>query len=457
MDEEVTEEFETPWTFVEETFEKLPPGPNGPQRPAGRFEFSWEIMRVFLEGTSPIDLSSLGLTGRKEARDFLALYGYDLDDPHEQEQALRVHVEAVAFIKHLLCPASAEGDVELVMRSEVERPADLSDLLLWASGREADEELQQWACAVLRVMHTISHANNALRSQFYPEIKRQILDRFKRHIVEDEKGNLWLGQGELPVLLHGIYFREEKSRESVILKLLHKPDNVAQRIYDRIGVKIVTSSKVGALLALKYLRKNNLVLFPNVTPGRSRNTLVDLELFRKAYEELTPHDSLEEDLRDLEFVRALEDSPEARRLEHGIENPFTSPHYRSIQFTCRQLVRVTDPAYHVVQRVRAHLQRYHAGPDLEALLEDLEGQMPERDLRFFFPYEVQILDKANHLQSEQGLSSHADYRRRQVRAARRRVLGSLARAARLGRLTQNPSEEDAPTDGVAGARTAGGG
>ncbi len=398
-----------------------------PQELAG-YDFSWEILRVFLEGISPIDLSRLCLYDRHNAKEFLALYGYDLDNPDEREKALKIHVEAVAFVKKYLCPPPAEGDIELTIRPELERPPDLADILVWASDT-SDEELQLWSCALLRVMHTISHADNAFRSRFYPEIKSQILDRFKQHVVEDDKGNLFLGKGELAVPLKGIFFREEKSRDSLILKLLHKPDNVAQRIYDRIGVKIVTPTKIDALLALKYLHNHNLVLFPNITPGRSRNTLVDLGHFRSVYESLTSSNEAIEN-RDLEFVRTIQSDDTAYKLDERIVNPFSSPHYRSIQFTCRQLVRVTDPAYRVIQRIRAHLQRYHPGPDIQALLQDLGRHVPDREIRFFFPYEIQILDEINHLQSEEGASSHDEYKRKQVRAARRRVLGRLLQRKR---------------------------
>jgi len=38
---------------------------------------------------------------------------------------------------------------------------------------------------------------------------------------------------------------------------------------------------------------------------------------------------------------------------------------------------------------------------------------------------VQILDRENHERTQDGESSHAKYRLRQLRTARRRVLGSL--------------------------------
>ena len=45
-------------------------------------------------------------------------------------------------------------------------------------------------------------------------------------------------------------------------------------------------------------------------------------------------------------------------------------------------------------------------------------------IRFMFPYEIQILDEENDLKSQNGESSHSNYRLRQLRAVRHRVFPS---------------------------------
>jgi uncharacterized protein (TIGR04562 family) len=413
---------------------RLPPSSAGQESES----FSWDILRLILEGTSSIDLPSLSLHTREEASEFLLHYGYDLDDPHDEAETARVHVEAVSFLKRYLCQkwrvsdsASLEPDPDtapLEIPAEIERPQDLRDLLVWASAEPGSSPRQLWACAVLRVMHTISHVNNALHSDFYGEIKRQILDRYKHHVDRRPDGSLWLGRGSQAVPLSAIYYKEEKSRDSMILKLLFKPDNVAQNIYDRIGVKIVVPTLLEAVQALQYLRTNNLIIFAHITPGRSRNTLLDLARFRRLYEEVAQEvggadgGALNRALR--ERLSHLGDGPSAEP-----DNPFSSPHYRSIQFTSRQLIKVTNPTFRKARKLRAHLERYHLGPDLEALLDDLEGPEQAREIRFFFPYEVQILDEENHRLSLAGAASHAEYKLRQLQATRRRILGRLLYAS----------------------------
>ncbi len=390
-----------------------------------QYQFSWEILRLFLEGFSPIDLSGLPLTSHQEAKEFVLPYGYDLDEEEGREVAEQIHREAVEFIQRFLCPGIRSGDLNLEVPTDIANPPDILDLCLWASDPRRNLR-SRWACATLRVMHTLSHCDRAMRTPSYEVIKDQILGRFQRHIAVDETGVLRLGKGAGSVPLTHVFYKEQKSRASLILKLLHKPHNVASEVYDRMGVKLVTATKVEALLALKYLRKNNLVSIPHITPGRSRNTLVDLDNFRSAYEALTrltsAQDSSEEHQRDLEFVRQLEHRPvaETESVETRIENPFSSPKFRSIQFTCRHLVKVPNPAYELVDKLGIKV-------DGLSWVEDFLRNHP-RVTSFYFPYEVQITDAGNYQYSLQGESSHTNYKRRQLRAARQRVLGEVIQA-----------------------------
>lgn len=384
-----------------------------------RYDFSWETLRSFLDGVSPIDLDRLALQSRDEAYQFLVQYGYDLAIPSEHHEAWSVFREGIEYLERVICPAPTTEDVAVGLPEEIKQIADLTEILLLASH---GGPLQPWACALLRVMHTISHANHAVRSPFYRQIQSQILERYRQHVHQDAQGKLHLGTGLLAVPLEDIQLREEKSRDSLILKLLHKPDNVAQGVFDRIGVKLVTPTKVDALLVLKYIRRNHLAIFANIMPGRSRNTLIDLERFRDVYESISrpgAPGSFKSNWAALQ--RPTE--PSSEESQH--QNPHSSSTFRSIQFTCRQLIRVPNPQYSALQELRAALSERIPSEELAALLSKLSADNPEPVLRFFFPYEVQILDHENHLRTLEGESSHANYRLRQLRTARRRVLGSL--------------------------------
>lgn len=386
-----------------------------------RHDFSWDTLRLFLEGFSPVDLQTIAVTSVHEAKQFIATYGYDMEDPKERDEAYQIHRESLEFLERYLCPSMTESEPDLTPPDEIRNPRELHDLLLMTSNPD-DPVLAAWACSLLRVMHTISHANLAARTPYFREVQNQILAPFEDHLFPHPENVESLGQGPSAVPLKAAFFKRRKSRESLILKLLHKPDNVASEVYDRIGIKLITPTKVDAILALKYLRKQNLVSVPLLTPGRSRNTLVDLESFRQAYQSLTAEkgQTCSEEESDVEFFRQMAFRPpsEAQLLEERLSaNPFSSPQFRSIQFTCRRLVKVPHPATTLLNQLRRQTG------DLE-LGRELERHYPKQ-LRFTFPFEIQITDWENYVLSHEGESSHISYKRRQLRAARKRVLGGV--------------------------------
>ncbi len=332
-----------------------------------------EMDRPFLQGTSPIDLRHLSLGASNEA-DFLRSYGYDPDCSQEAERIARFHQDAIDFMQRHLCGAPRGCDQTYTIPEDIKPPTPVTTLIKWAARRHGHDEQQAWACAVLRVMHAIAYAEPLAVSPHSDEIQKQILDPYRRHIHRDSQGRLWLGKGDEAVPLIDIQFRQEKARDSLILKLLHKPDNLPHSVYDRVGVRMVTSSACQALRALQYIRRHHLANAAHVTPGRSRNTLVE----------------------------------NTQGSITGSPNPHSSPEFRSLQFTCQSLVKVPNPLYQLA----------------EAL-----GQVPqvEPTLRFFFPFEVQIFDQENDQRSRWGETSHANYRLRQIRAVRARVFPSWLR------------------------------
>src|SRR5919108_575751 len=48
--------------------------------------------------------------------------------------------------------------------------------------------------------------------------------------------------------------KPKKSRNSTLLKLLHKPENVAEDIFDRVGIRFIVQTPLSALQVVKYLK-----------------------------------------------------------------------------------------------------------------------------------------------------------------------------------------------------------
>jgi uncharacterized protein (TIGR04562 family) len=168
--------------------------------------------------------------------------------------------------------------------------------------------------------------------------------------------------GDLPLVAY--QEKSLKSRDSLLLKILCKKETVADDIRDLMGVRLVTETAEDTLTALELLLKARLIVAPNIIPSRSRNTLIDWAYWQQHATVLPP------------------------ALAFSDHNPNSSESYRSIHITARQLIRFGG-------------------------------------VSLFFPYEIQLLDRANYLESMVGDSAHQAYKRRKLTAARRRVLAGV--------------------------------
>ena len=348
-----------------------------------------QTLRSIIAGDSPIDLPALSLRSREDALCFLEAYGVRMADERDALRAQSIREQAIQLLEARIL-RGAEAIPEAVRALD-----DVPQLLLWASniglgpglGAAEAKRRQVWACVVLRVCHTLSHARNELNEMYAPAIRQQIEARFERHLVRTAAG-LRLGTGDDSVPLVAFEVRPMKTVEAATLKLLRAAENVAASIFDWMGVRIVTHDELDAVLTVRYLRTHHVIGFPNILPGRSRNSLVDLKELEPLLPGLEAGDgSLAERIAE---VRKL---AQGRRstTSHQAHNVHSASSYRAIQFTCREMVSLP------------------IGPG-------------DATSRFFFPYEVQVLDAASYANSRGGPASHASYKRRQIEAVRARVL-----------------------------------
>jgi uncharacterized protein (TIGR04562 family) len=389
-------------------------------------------MHTIIGGRSAIDLSHLRLVngGAEEAYQFLARYGYDLKSPEHAEDVERIRVEALGFVRGVLLP----GIPGLHVPAEFDT-LPILDLLRLASGDlevqvhadpgdpEIDAKLAMaWACAILRVMHTIAHAANYFQNNYYREIRERILNRFVEQVHTREDGSQYLHCAAFDVPLVRFEVKETKPIRSVILKLLQKQENVAYDLFDHIGVRIIVQRPVDALFAVRALREEHTIMYPNIKPTRSRNTLIDLEAYDRHVRDCL-----------LRFQRGeIDDAATARAIDafdlkpRGSEqtdwNPYSSDKYRSIQFTCRQMIRFANPLYTRLLDAQDVAQKHLQGEPLAEMLGVLSVQGVEHEIQFFFPYEVQVMDIASYDAATSGRASYAEYKERQVASVRRRVM-----------------------------------
>lgn len=385
----------------------------------------WGILEVMITDHSPIDLNRLCITSRADAHHFVLNYGYDLDQPEEAAEVEQIRKDALRFIQTYFLDTLVPEYRPMWFPQAIQN-AGAIDLLLLASANPRGQ-LQKWACAVLRVMHTISHAVTDLSTHFFADIQKQILTPYYKNIHHMSDG-LFLGKDpSFRIPLVDFEVKAGKERDSAILKLLHKAENVAADIFDQIGVRFVTEDRLDAILVLHYLRENHIVPFPNVKPSRSVNTLIHIEKFRRTFRELYKNyrqgqiekKELEDFLRHSAQFRDVLTDRQVHQLFN--RNPYTSRQYRSMQFTVRQLVRINNPLYPYKQQLADENEGH---PATHARIQNARPYY-----RFYFPYEVQIVDVKTHQNNISGAASHEVYKHRQLVSARERVLGALLKPA----------------------------
>ncbi len=404
-----------------------------------KFDFRWEALDIILSGRSSIDSrEGFHLHSTEDAERFIRSYGYNLENPIEKAEGFGNLHEALAFIRrYFLQPENPDG-LRLDIPRKILEIGDLRDLFLFASlngpgqtGDQAGVLLRDWACAILKVMHTIAHMDQDIRTPHFADIQKQIFDRYYRFIQRDGDGKLYLGERvDDPNRVDLVAFetKPKKARDSTLLKLLHKPENVAEDIFDRVGIRFVTPGRVSILRVLKYLRDKMVFMPPNIKPSRSRNTLIDLErmqvVVREALEKLE-----QGQIDESAFEQGLEQAASAPQPQ-GTENPHSSSTYRAIQFTCRQLIKLKNPLFDDLKELKGLSRSKPMHEDLLKIVDRMDLKYLQRELRFFYPYEVQLVDQQSFEQNEKGRSAHSEYKRAQIQTAMRRVMGPLADAAR---------------------------
>jgi len=335
-------------------------------------------VRAALNGLSFIDEKRIHIHSEHEAQQFLESYGFDLEDAMDVLELESLRKEAIELIQEELL---IEG--ESIPKPLLEQQ-DIRQYLINASGH-GSRALAPWSAAILRVIHTLSHSHSYLNDIYHTPIREQIFNRFESHITRNEKG-CFIGN----IKLDEIEYREAKSRRSAALKLLHKVENVAADIFDWIGIRFITEHRADVLDVLTYLRQNHVITYANLKPSRSRNNLIDLEWIDKCLNNGMSTDEIRREMQSIDLPSSREKTDQADK------NPFSGVSYQSVQITCRHRIKIQ--------------------------------QENGFNMSFFFPFEIQLMDRKSFLDTREGLASHSEYKKRQKQSIRKRILPFLVRS-----------------------------
>lgn len=392
------------------------------------YQFNWENLEILMNGKSSLDATNYlsSIDNFDDAKKFLKGYGFKISDPVQSAELFGNFQEAMQFIRRFFLK---EGDTVEGLNYSIPNLfytiTDIAELLMVASGKSspkvsAEEEL--WANIILKVMHTILHADKDFRYQYFSTIQTQIFDRFYKYLHRDENEALFLrsSSDEPMIPLYDFQTKAKKTRESIIIKLLHKKENVAEELFDRIGVRIVTKDKVDVLRVMKFLDENYIVMLNNIKPSRSMNSLIDLSKLKYEYDEVIKQDI------EIEKMHSKLESLTSKSLIEKNTNEFnlhSSDEYRAIHFTARQMIKYLNPFVGPFNEIRKLAQEENS--KLAEKILNLDTTSITKEIRFFYPFEVQICDYDSYVKNTEGEASHLDYKKSQLRSARDRLFKPL--------------------------------
>ena len=357
-----------------------------------RFNFDASILNSVVGGFSAIEIPKLNIHNYEAATAFLLSYGFDVSQTKDVEKLWYYHRRALVLMVEKLGFEDVEVPEALRDRKQL---GDIRQLLLLASSRnESEKELQRWSCAILRCMHVFVHAENDLFSSFAEEIQSQILTPFQNCIVHDGTTHqicLKSAHSDSEAInLLGFEVKPFKTSSSTVIKLLAKPDALAMKIFDKLGVRFITRNLFDTFQVVRFLVRENVISFPHIMPDQSSNNLYPVDLFMQVCEELSHRaDVLEEAEIQAIFDQRLAAQGDSVKFLRK-ENFFSGADYKFIKFISRKLIHVMP-----------------AGG--------------KETFSFFYPFEVQIMDQSAHQSILSGPSEHQAYKERQRVAARKRL------------------------------------
>jgi uncharacterized protein (TIGR04562 family) len=359
------------------------------------YRFDVNMLESLVGGKSSLDLRGLKIQNLEQAYNFIKTYGYDINKLTDEKQLWNYHRRAVNYIQSELLN---EGEEFPEILSDPNKLQNIANILIYASiGDEKEKSIQRWACAILKVMHAIVHLENDLFNQYSQSIQDQILDPIRKHIYRDPLEGSFLGHStdKDHISLKKFIVKSFKSSNSSITKLLAKQEVVAFTLLDKVGVRFVTKHVFDVFRVMRYLLEHHIISFPHNIPDQSSNTLYPLNLFLEVMEGFTHKDDFK--LEEIDKILSSKLETSINRAEFRDKyNTFSSKDYRFMKFITRRLIKIEIP-------------QAESGKS--------------RELNFFYPYEVQIIDYETYLLNLTGEAAHDKYKERQKMSARVRVFG----------------------------------
>ncbi len=386
------------------------------------WKIPWQEFEIVLGLKNSFSQRNLNINDKSRSEIFLKSCGFDIQDKNQVKQFEQLLGEALFFIRHILM--NHEEREFLLPPNEIIDLDSPTTLLIMASAKEPRKRYKRlWACSLLKVMYSIANIQFSGKLQILDYARDQIFKKIKNLLILDKDQSIKFN--DLSLKLNKIEWKEAKTRTSIVLKLLHKPDSIVEEVFDYLGVRFVVENYNEIPLLIKLLIESDIIIPHQVVSVRTRNSLLNLKNPKKILNFLWDLHSCGTLSKEQFLTMSANVSWQPQLGEESSKrvNQFTSQHYRSLQFTVRHLVRTSNPAFLALESLANQLRRYTGIYRQEPWMESV---IPEQFANYF-PIEIQIMDLESYELAKFGPASHEQYKSNQLKAVRERVLGSLTR------------------------------
>jgi len=365
-------------------------------RPVGVDELTLEDLesvRLMLRGSSVIDWYQLDFRDEADVHRFLRVNEFDPESDDDMSRLEELRLEAVEYL---------ERNFSFDIPDAVAERVPAHDLFLMAS-RTGKQQL--WACIILKVMHIVHHLAGRELSTRLPisvdQVYRTIELKVMRVVEELRAAGYPIAEFQW----------SRKSQDSLITKLLAKRSTLAASIYDKLRFRMIVRGQEDLVPMLVALHRR-LIPFNYVVPGASINHLLPFKRVIEASQVLA---ALEPKLQ--------EDSIIDRQQEKAAQAPineFSGRKYKIINFVADLPARVDT---YVDDSTRGF------------------GNV------VFVLTEFQLVDRKTAEENDRGENSHENYKARQHRSVRQRLVriqeqatekAKRAKAASRARAAERP-------------------
>ncbi len=329
-----------------------------------------EAIRLILRGGSVIDWRRLNFESRNEIDALLAVNGYLIGDPQDQERIKYLHRAATGFI---------EENYDYEIPPSLKKLESVYDLFEYSSNWRTFNREQSLSCMLLKVMGIINHLDGHQLAYTLP-IRSNALAHIVTEKIISKINNLKTHQCPIVEISGG-----EKSKNSQVIKVLAKTETLSSTIFDRLRFRLVVEHKANIIPVLYYFTRE---IFPfNYTiPGESTNDLIDYVKF------LQNDEYAQKFIKDLQVDIGNEDELRIQKWQEIMrKNPFSAENFKIINFCFDLPIRVLD-----------HF------PKMQKELNVETGYI------VFAMIEIQLMDQKSAIENESGEASHEKYKQRQL-------------------------------------------